>query len=113
MLRIFAAAFVVFLAVAVFFDVEKNMADGPDERIANAGEFVGACQSVKAQCLKLVDEAMQSETKRGRACPGRRPKIAAMTRGIVVWLGAHPELHPLPVDAGIVRAADAIWPCRR
>ena len=116
MLRILGIVFVAFLAVAVFFDVEKNLSDAPDQGIANVGEFVGACQSIRAQCLKLVDDAMRAERKDrriDRACLDRRPKLRGLMQGVIIWLNAHPELHPLPAEDGILRAADAIWPCRR
>jgi len=113
--RAASVVFVLLLAAAVYYSVEKSIYDQPRQRIVTVADYVGTCQGVKAQCLMAVDEAMQSALKSGRidqACLNRRPQIRALSRGIAIWLSGHPELHPLPAAEGINRAADTMWPCK-
>jgi hypothetical protein len=100
-------------AVAFIWRDANNEYD-PNARIAITAVFVAQCQTDKPQCAGMVTDAMRWDVgKQGlsRDCLSRRPSARTMARGIVIWLNAHPETHPLPVEQGISKAADAIWPC--
>ena len=63
----------------------------------------------------MVRGARRWALARGRVtktCAARRPGPRTAARGAVIWLNAHPELHPLPIEEGLTRAEDAIWPCQ-
>ena len=86
----------------------------PNARIPITADFVAQCQLNKPQCADMVTDAMRWEVNQGRitrTCLSKRPSARTMARGTVIWLNAHPELHPLPAEQGIAKAADAIWPC--
>jgi hypothetical protein len=108
------AALCLTAAVAVVWrDVSKND-DDQDARIAIAADFVGQCQTEKPECVDLVTGAMRWSVRNeglSRSCLARRPSARTMARGVVTWLNAHTEAHPLPAEQGIAMAADAIWPC--
>jgi hypothetical protein len=102
--------------VAAVAIVWRAAQDEPgDARAAITADFVGRCQSEKPDCVAMVHDAMAWEAARHRitqACLAKRPSERTMARGLVIWLNAHPETHPLPADEGIARAADAVWPCK-
>jgi hypothetical protein len=107
------AALCVASAIAVVWREAGDEFD-PAARIAISADFVGQCQTEKPQCAQWVSDAMRwSVNNEGlsRSCLSKRPSARTMARGVVIWLNAHPETHPLPVEEGIAKAADAIWPC--
>jgi len=86
--------------------------DGKD--ILITVDYVTHCQKMTEECYAAADAAIDAALKDGRttaACMARRPSRRAIARGALIWLNAHVELHPLPVDEGIARAMDAVWPC--
>jgi hypothetical protein len=88
----------------------------PNTRITITADFVGQCQTEKPQCADMVVDAMRWEVAQKRitrTCLSKRPSARTMARGTVIWLNAHTEKHPLPVEQGIADAADAIWPCAK
>jgi hypothetical protein len=103
-------------AIAVVWrDVSESDYD-KNTRIAITADFVAQCQIDKPQCADTVYNAMRwavGHRRLTRACLSKRPSARTMARGTVGWLNAHVELHPLPVEQGIARAADAIWPCKK
>jgi len=105
------------LAAALAFvwrDVSRS--GGEIARMTTTADFVGQCQTEKSQCAEAVTGAMRwavAQRRITRACLSKRPSARTMARGTVIWLNAHVELHPLPVELGIARAADAIWPCKK
>jgi hypothetical protein len=109
------AGLCVAAAIAVVWhDLSEN--DDENTRITITADFVGQCQTDKPECVDMVYDAMRwavAQHRITRACLARRPSARAMARGTVTWLNAHVELHPLPVEQGIARAADAIWPCKK
>lgn len=102
-------------AVAIVWREASDEYD-PNARIALTADFVAQCQPVKPECANMVTDAMRWDVATNmlsKSCLAKRPSAHTMARGIVIWLNAHPEKHPLPVEQGIVAAADAIWPCAK
>ena len=109
------AALCVASAVA-FIWREANDEYDPNARVTITADFVGQCQTEKSECADMVTDAMRWDVNTkglSRSCLAKRPSARTMARGIVIWLNAHIEKHPLPVDQGIADAADAIWPCKK
>ncbi|HWE05845.1 MAG TPA: hypothetical protein VG274_04000 [Rhizomicrobium sp.] len=78
--------------------------------------FVAQCQMEKPECADMVTGAMRWDVNAkglSRTCLAKRPSARTMARDTVIWLNAHTELHPLPVEQGIAKAAEAIWPCKK
>ncbi len=103
-------------AVAAIAWREASQNEIGDERATITADFVGRCQTLKPECIAMIDGAMDWALAHGRvtkACLAHRPGHRTIARGTVIWLNAHTELHPLLVEDGITRAADAIWPCKR
>ncbi|HTT96966.1 MAG TPA: hypothetical protein VMF58_02875 [Rhizomicrobium sp.] len=93
---------------------EANDTYDPNARVAITADFVAQCQTEKTDCAKMVTDAMRWDVDNkglSQSCLAKRPSARTMARGVVIWLNAHPQTHPLPVEQGIVKAADAIWPC--
>ncbi len=104
------AALCAAASVATVWREASSSADNP---IATA-DFVAQCQTATPQCAEMVTGAMRWDVgKQGlsRSCLSKRPSAPTMARSIAVWLNAHPETHALPIEQGISKAADAIWPC--
>ena len=100
-------------AVAVVWHEASDEFD-PTARITITADFVGQCQTDKPQCAQWVTYAMRWAVKNeglSRSCLAKRPSAHTMARNTVIWLNAHTELHRLPVEQGIARAAETIWPC--
>jgi len=109
------AALCTAAAIAVVWHEASDEFD-PTARITITADFVGQCQAEKPQCAQWVSDAMRWAVKNeglSRACLAKRPSARTMARGTVRWLNAHTELHPLPAEQGIAKAAEAIWPCRK
>lgn len=109
------AALCVASAVAFIWREASDDYD-PNVRIAITADFVGQCQTEKPECAQMVTDAMHwAVSKEGlsRSCLAKRPSARTMARGIVIWLNAHPKTHPLPVEQGIAKAAEAVWPCSK
>jgi hypothetical protein len=109
------AAICVASAVAVIWRDAGGDHD-PTARITITADFVGQCQTEKPQCAQRVSDAMRWAVKNeglSRSCLAKRPSARTMARDTVIWLNAHTELHPLPVEQGIAKAAEAIWPCKK
>jgi hypothetical protein len=86
--------------------------DGKD--ILITADYVAHCQKMTAECYDAADKSIDWALAHRRvtaACLSR-PSRHAMARGALIWLDAHVELHPLPVEDGITRAMDAVWPCK-
>jgi hypothetical protein len=110
-----AALFVASAAAVVWREATSDDFD-PTARITITADFVGQCQTEKAECAQMVTDAMRwavSHEGLSRSCLAKRPSARTMARGTVIWLNAHTETHPLPVEQGIAKAAEAIWPCRK
>lgn len=109
------AAICLTAAVAIIWREAGDEFD-PSARITITADFVGQCQRDKPQCPEMVTDAMRwevSQKRITRTCLSKRPSARTMARGTVIWLNAHAEKHPLPVEQGIADAADAIWPCAK
>jgi hypothetical protein len=107
------AALCVASAGAVIWRAGSDGFD-PNARITLTAEFVGRCQTEKPDCAQWVSDAMRWAVNHeglSRSCLAKRPSARTMARGTVIWLNAHTELHPLPMEQGIAKAAEAIWPC--
>ena len=100
-------------AIAIVWREASDEYD-PSARITITADFVGQCQTEKPQCADMVTDAMRWEVAQrhiSRTCLAKRPSARTMARGTVIWLNAHVEKHPLPMEQGVADAADAIWPC--
>ena len=75
-------------------------------RVTITADYVAGCQSMTAQCYRMADTVLHAR----KDCLDRRPGRRAMARGALIWLNAHVELHPLPLEAGMARAVAAVWP---
>jgi len=113
MLRTFLIVFAGFMFVAIVYDVERNTR-APIGEAKIGTDFVGSCQTITDDCVDVVKNALMDAMESGRInaeCMAKWPDERPMTRSIVIWLNAHTELHPLPENDAIIKAADAIWPC--
>jgi hypothetical protein len=110
--RFTIAALCAASAVAVIW--RETMESGLPKPATITADFVAQCQTEKPECADMVTGAMRWDVNAkglSRTCLAKRPSARTMARSIVIWLNAHPETHPLPMEQGVVKAADAIWPC--
>jgi hypothetical protein len=110
-----AALFVAAAAAIAWREATSDDFD-PNARITITADFVAQCQTEKPECAQMVTDAMRLAVRNeglSRSCLAKRPSARTMARGTVIWLNAHTELHPLPVEQGIAKAAEAIWPCKK
>ena len=88
---------------------EATRDDDSERRVAIVADYVAQCQSTTAPCTAMADAALHVRKDCLEHHPGRR----ALERGALIWLNAHPETHPLPLEDGMARAVAAVWPrCR-
>ena len=93
---------------------EEDLPEYDGKDILITADYVAHCQKMTAECYAAVDAAIEAALRNGRttpACMARRPGRRAIARATLIWLDGHVELHPLPVEDGIVRAMEAVWPC--
>jgi hypothetical protein len=109
-IAIVVGALVVTAIVAILWRAATE-SDPGDTRAAIVADYVGRCQTMSEECYALADVAIAHAATKD--CAPHRPGRRAIARGALIWLNAHPELHPLPLDEGFARAMDAAWPCRR
>jgi hypothetical protein len=95
---------------------EGDVPEYDGKSILITADYVTHCQKMTEECHAAADAAIEAALKSGRttaACMARRPSRRAIARGALTWLDGHVELHPLPVEDGIARAMEAVWPCAK
>lgn len=115
-LALVLAAMLVLTAVGAIAWRTASESDGEYDgsTILITVDYVTHCQTMTDECYAAVGQAIDWALAQGRAtkaCMARRPGRRAIARGALIWLNAHVELHPLPVEEGITRAMDAVWKC--
>ena len=80
--------------------------DIEDRRVRIVEDYLGQCQSMTRECYAMADAALHAR----KDCLDGRPGRRAMARGALIWLNAHVETHPLPLQDGMARAVAAVWP---
>lgn len=109
------ALVVVGIAAIVWRTANESETGYTGEGILVTVDYVSHCQTMTEECYAAADHATQwalAHRRLTKACLAQRPSRRAVARGALIWLNAHVEVHPLPVEEGITRAADAIWPCK-
>lgn len=116
-IAILIGALVVTAIVAIVWRTatEEDLPQYDGKSILITADYVTHCQKMTAECYDAADTAIDAALKNGRttaACMAKRPNRHAVARGALIWLDGHVELHPLPVEEGLLQAIEAVWPCR-